>query len=56
MANCHRGRRIIADDGKEVFIATDLANAMMKLDRKGWKDADDHGRVVSSRDRIFVER
>ncbi len=56
MANCHRGRRIIADDGKEVFFAADLANTIMELDRKGWKDADDHGRVVSSRDRISVER
>ena len=35
------GRRVIADDGKEIFIGADLANTMMELDREGWEDADD---------------
>jgi len=35
------GRRIIADDGKEIFIGADLANTMMKWDREGWEDEDD---------------
>ena len=35
------GRRIIAADGKEIFIGADLANTMMELDREGWENADD---------------
>lgn len=35
------GRRVIGDDGKEVFIGADLANTMMEWDREGWENADD---------------
>ena len=35
------GRRVIAADGKEIFIGADLANTMMKWDREGWEDEDD---------------
>ncbi|MBI4630689.1 MAG: hypothetical protein HY740_03045 [Chloroflexi bacterium] len=35
------GRRVIAADGKEIFIGADLANTMMELDREDWEDADD---------------
>ncbi|MBI5347885.1 MAG: hypothetical protein HZB77_01005 [Chloroflexi bacterium] len=31
------GRRVMAADGKEIFIGADLANTMMELDRESWE-------------------